>query len=336
MKQEDPGLTSMIMRAAIWRIAICYVALSTLAAITIDPLIDKLSKAEDGEDSGLATTLYLVEIGVWVILSAVLSRAWNLYDRRRGYFLSEFLKKQRKLVQKGVIAPLEFKRQLRSTTRKGWRIESNFLTVERPNKFSIHMKKTALGRSSDSTWYPDVFINGIKCGSHLSEAHDSRILNDAILSVNPEAALLKNSEMLIFELRHDDTVIDSRDVLNPYYVKPRWLKDSSFRWQCEGHSDEKIIIIRPDQLNDTPWDPKIKVAMNFDLLVNKRLVDIFVGVWEKDLREWHIPIPSISKHECIGKQAVIRITHLQGIKCDLPEPIVMSVDHSPVRSATYS
>ncbi len=327
MTKEAPEITRMIVKIALVRIFIVYVGLRLLAAITIEGLIDRLPKDTDGSNSALAITLHFTEVAVLIALAIFVAREWNKYDRKRGYFLSQFLRRQRKLVQEGLVEPIELNKQVRSALRTGWRIDSILSTVERPNKFLIHIKKTAFGRTSDLLKYPDVFINGIKGGSHLSELHDARILNDAVLLVNPEAALLKNPLMLVFELRHENGVIDSQEIHNSYYVNPRWLKHSSFRWQCEGHADEKIIIIRPDQQDDEPWDPKIRIAMNFDLLVNKRLLGTFRGIWEKDLREWHIPIHSVLKHECVGKQAVIRITHLQGIKQNLPEPMIMSRDY---------
>lgn len=256
------------------------------------------------------------------ISSYKLAHRWIKYDLKRGYF-----DRRCKVTDENPRTKIQKEggeQKLTKGPRLSWNISNIVSSPRHPNKLLVKIMRPLSYNGPNPL--PELQINGQKCGGQEERTQGGN--SDVVpLVVNLEGVIMRNPRLLKFELSGENVNETPTTTLNPYFVKDRWLHQSEVRWQCEGHAKEKMILLKPDEGDEDPWKPELMTYMNFDFLVNGRVLGTFVGEWLEEQKFWYISIPTIKKHDCHQKTAVIRINHLQGLKLVLPAPVIMSRDH---------
>ncbi len=179
---------------------------------------------------------------------------------------------------------------------------------------------------------PKISVNGVICPFTVEVDQRStllvRVSVQKAIAGNPTKLSIRNENSSGLKSLDDGGL----EIKNPFFFEETWFRNMECRWQCEGHADERKILMTPKD-GEYPWNmaPGRQAVANFDLLSNGRLLDTYPGTYSTDGLPLTIEIPNVKKSDCIGKRVELRLSHLKGIKFILPPPIVMSVDRKPVR-----
>lgn len=178
---------------------------------------------------------------------------------------------------------------------------------------------------------PNIIVNGVRCGYSESTKHTKK---DG-LTVNVQvASLLANDPPNLHVAVEGNTdfpgVTDVGITMpNPYLIRKEWLNPENCLWQCEGHSDEKVIMYYVPEGERWNIGTFQLVMGKFDLLASGKLLGTFQGHYLVN-NCLYIPIPNVTKAECAGKRMELRLNHAKGVKVLLPPPIVMTVNREIV------
>lgn len=104
---------------------------------------------------------------------------------------------------------------------------------------------------------------------------------------------------------------------NPYYIDLDEIsKQGNIAWQCEGHSNEKYIYISKVCF---PYMMKNEQIL-FSMFSDNKFIGEFTGTYIPEQQYLLIPISSVHKSQCKGKQCILKPYNDDGVKILLPKP----------------
>ncbi|MCX6754939.1 MAG: hypothetical protein NT068_00140 [Candidatus Nomurabacteria bacterium] len=89
--------------------------------------------------------------------------------------------------------------------------------------------------------------------------------------------------------------------LNPYHIFWRSNNVSS-RWQCEGHTHEKIALINKNIFPNAVEG----VVYPFDLFINNKFKVRVLGEFKNNRGYIEVKLPSVKKNDCINRECFLR------------------------------
>ena len=274
-----------------------------------------------------ATAVSLVLFAIPMFFAFKSKNIWNMLGAMFCYFLTKFLlakfiirKKKKDGEHKAFIAKeMEARRTENEASREAtdrylekvrskYRIESIGSVGDVAGVFMISFATEIF-----TDVVPMILVNGV----HVKTVVDSKFhaVCYALPAIKSDAAILR------FQNNEDDF----HTMQNPYfYSGPEELP---VVWQCEGTKHEKKIII---PMTCFPYgDPGDVYPIA--LLINNKLRGSYLGKIHEATNELIIRIPDVEKHECVGRDCVLRFDFDKRRVFTLPKPTKMTFNGKPVK-----
>jgi len=227
-----------------------------------------------------------------------LAKSYNLGAKIERYLKMSYSKKLGELRERRDYLK-ERKKELVQEYREAYAPKSIFST-NTPFVF-----KLLFYQNVDPNCLPVVKMNGKPVGISIATTSAVFCYTKKVISAA--------DEKLVFSIGGDALTME-----NPFFM----ARDvhEPIRWQCEGHTSERKIIV-PRNYFPHATDG---VKYSFSLKIDKRFINTFIGFYDEKLEAIIIPLgKEVSKNNCASKGVTITPTYDAALKLTLPNPIVL-------------
>jgi hypothetical protein len=236
-------------------------------------------------------TLMLLHIPV-----AIIYAIRRLHKGDDGKMLANWQRKENKRVQK---QKDERNKQMILTSRQGYSISNIFSLRDKACSFRIVLTSHIIDNI-----LPEISIGNVKASVQRIQGSSNEVICHA------EHCISSSDNQLVFNCG-----TSSYKITNPYKYTP---SGQTFKWQCEGHAEEKKIFIPQDCFPNIDHD----AVYSFVLLIDGKIKATIDGTYDAMLGAVVLPISQIKKDLCVGHRCEIKNIFGKSNIITLPHPKV--------------